>query len=804
MKKTVIRRITASVLSLLLLLTPVLSIAVQAQENVETEPYEYKIPTEIINEEAIEENGHIGRVFASEGDMNEICHINDDGTSTMYLFDYPVKYLDSEDGVIKDKSNKLKESKRNNYLYVNDENDIKTYFPKKITKKPVITEVGDYKIEIGIVTDSKYSKKGELLEDNYVFYNQAFGEDTAIGYTVSFNGYKEEIILYSEQAPTSYSFEIYCEGLEVSNRGGILTFAEESTGKTVFTSDPFYIYDSSEEEKSYIETDYSLEKTDDYSYLLTVSLDEEYIASGLTYPVCIDPTLKYETQSTIYDAPIYSNMPYNNFYTASVCYLGYHSDDYGIGRLLIGFTELAYSDLLQSFGEANSNKELISVNLHIYGSPLGTTATGVSVHEFYGADPWYDDTVTWGSVSANSYSQALASLTFSGTSSGFYSLNITPAALHWIGNDMMSYGYVARGLIIKNSNEGETESSRAKMVSTENSALSTCPYLTITYSSKVEEGTYYIKNVATNLFVDIETPSPMIGIPAELKGLSKENRERWYISKGNRGYYTIKNVETNLYLSVNNNSSENNASIVLTASDSAEGAQWSFALSGEKKYIMYARCVDYSNKALNIPSGATSGSNLIQFLYSNDSNYSDEWNLIRMLPTNGYELPYSPEDWSYDRVIAWNNCYSYAINNQIDLREEDITVWNSQQMGQLKGEQYKYSEITTSAVYTAILHDYDVYNELFYASASIYIVSKYDVCPPGTYKVALVFDSPDGDYHWYRQDADGFWSHKMPGNRISNVDALGQYIFDPATAARGNYDTFITYFAVTPWNTYYE
>ena len=66
MKKTVIRRITASVLSLLLLLTPVLSIAVQAQENVETEPYEYKIPTEIINEEAIEENGHIGRVFASE------------------------------------------------------------------------------------------------------------------------------------------------------------------------------------------------------------------------------------------------------------------------------------------------------------------------------------------------------------------------------------------------------------------------------------------------------------------------------------------------------------------------------------------------------------------------------------------------------------------------------------------------------------------------------------------------------------------------------------------------------------------
>ena len=112
MKKTT-RRIVATVMSLLLLLTPVFSIAVQAQTPVE-DAYEYTIPTELISEEAIEQNGHVGRLFAAEGDMNEICLINDDGTNTLYLFDYPVKYVDSEDGVTKDKSNKLKASKRNN------------------------------------------------------------------------------------------------------------------------------------------------------------------------------------------------------------------------------------------------------------------------------------------------------------------------------------------------------------------------------------------------------------------------------------------------------------------------------------------------------------------------------------------------------------------------------------------------------------------------------------------------------------------------------------------------------------------
>jgi hypothetical protein len=62
--------------------------------------------------------------------------------------------------------------------------------------------------------------------------------------------------------------------------------------------------------------------------------------------------------------------------------------------------------------------------------------------------------------------------------------------------------------------------------------------------------------------------------------------------------------------------------------------------------------------------------------------------------------------------------------------------------------------------------------------------------------VALVITSkPDGydavdgvvyvnDYHWYRQDDDGSWSHK-PGHAIArNTDASGNPIANPETANR--------------------
>ena len=56
-------------------------------------------------------------------------------------------------------------------------------------------------------------------------------------------------------------------------------------------------------------------------------------------------------------------------------------------------------------------------------------------------------------------------------------------------------------------------------------------------------------------------------------------------------------------------------------------------------------------------------------------------------------------------------------------------------------------------------------------------------CPRGSSKIALVVH-PGEDYHFYRQDPDGWWSHKDGANPVKRFDAEGKPIWNPRTAAR--------------------
>ena len=76
-------------------------------------------------------------------------------------------------------------------------------------------------------------------------------------------------------------------------------------------------------------------------------------------------------------------------------------------------------------------------------------------------------------------------------------------------------------------------------------------------------------------------------------------------------------------------------------------------------------------------------------------------------------------------------------------------------------------------------------------------------------------ETHDDDFHFYRQDASGGggsdgsgraanrWSHKPGGNTVRHVDARGDPIVDPRTAARDysatggkNYSQFCGYYCV--------
>ena len=60
------------------------------------------------------------------------------------------------------------------------------------------------------------------------------------------------------------------------------------------------------------------------------------------------------------------------------------------------------------------------------------------------------------------------------------------------------------------------------------------------------------------------------------------------------------------------------------------------------------------------------------------------------------------------------------------------------------------------------------------------------------------------DYHWYRQNSDGTWSHKPGTTAVRRTDNSGNHIIDPETCDRGLYTNFLGFYAVTPWNNLYQ
>lgn len=52
---------------------------------------------------------------------------------------------------------------------------------------------------------------------------------------------------------------------------------------------------------------------------------------------------------------------------------------------------------------------------------------------------------------------------------------------------------------------------------------------------------------------------------------------------------------------------------------------------------------------------------------------------------------------------------------------------------------------------------------------------------------------PFADHHWYRQDADGWWSHKVGGSPITRLDYSNQPIADPRLCNRGPYTIFVSW-----------
>ena len=142
--------------------------------------------------------------------------------------------------------------------------------------------------------------------------------------------------------------------------------------------------------------------------------------------------------------------------------------------------------------------------------------------------------------------------------------------------------------------------------------------------------------------------------------------------------------------------------------------------------------------------------------------------------------PYEPAYWNDPGIVRCNNCYNYGCNIRTD---------NYAQPG------YAHNVSHTKTCPTVILA------AIADGLAKTNIDKRCEKC---THIVALVI-APNEDYHWYRLDDNGRWSHKMAIYPASDQDGAGNLITNPETANRKvyngpdivrDYNIFCGYFCV--------
>ena len=132
---------------------------------------------------------------------------------------------------------------------------------------------------------------------------------------------------------------------------------------------------------------------------------------------------------------------------------------------------------------------------------------------------------------------------------------------------------------------------------------------------------------------------------------------------------------------------------------------------------------------------------------------------------------YNPRRWNIPAVQPYNNCYNYA-NDQITN--------TFAQPGRASGN-YPYP-MQCANVNAAAQSD-GLTNAPNFSGV---------LAPGQGWYVALVV-WPGTDYHWYRQDNNGCWSHKAGGTAATNLDHSGNTISNPQTCDHGPYTDFCNY-----------
>ncbi|MBQ9073920.1 MAG: RICIN domain-containing protein, partial [Muribaculaceae bacterium] len=175
-----------------------------------------------------------------------------------------------------------------------------------------------------------------------------------------------------------------------------------------------------------------------------------------------------------------------------------------------------------------------------------------------------------------------------------------------------------------------------------------------TYTRNIvpQQGTYFIQNVETEKYADVEGPSKAEGAIIQQWAFSAANQKKWGIEhvSGSGGYVRIKSVYSGLYVGVDSSST----TTVRQYSTKNDYTLWKVQLTSSDNLKLTNKA---TGTVLSSPSSSSNGANLTMVTYTNNSAYKDEWRIV-------------------SKVISYVNYYDSTFASNTQLRQ-NIELANS-------------------------------------------------------------------------------------------------------------------------------
>lgn len=470
----------------------------------------------ILSEKGIESAKFTERLYDKEEDLHTLVFRGKDGGETAYIFDEAVKYID-DDGKVADKSNELSSKItdaefKDDYAYVNDKNDINTFFPKEL-KSGTGVVLGSDGETIEMYPNTKQAAAVSKQDENLAVYDDVFAKGIQLQYEPTYEGYKENIVLQDGKI-NEFSFTVEAEDSYLEEYGGGINIVDEKTKKTKATISPIYVYDSLTGDTPEGETHYTYDndlefsKISDGKYEITVTVDKEFLSRDTTiYPVYVDPSVTIkgtgpDNAKSIIDLPMYngSGASTKAMGANTTGVIGYVDGSYGKGRMLMKFPNLARYNFMKT------NYTISSARLYLTDVSGQSTQASVTAYYYTGV-PW-TETGLYSSAAWAGVGSQIGGNVFSYPDHTKNSINMLSALRKW-QSDSASLN---RGIILKNGTN-ETSASYHKSICT--SEHSSKPYLTIEYffngcreKDTAEATTYPIRGLNCQAFA-FDVPKAM-------------------------------------------------------------------------------------------------------------------------------------------------------------------------------------------------------------------------------------------------------------------------------------------------------